>query len=118
MLRRKQTMRLILRGAKADAFSNDDIAYYSDAARAPGAARAMINYYRASARFGVSTLPKIAAPTLVIWGEQDVALGTELLENLDQVASDLQIERIPSASHWVMEDAPDEAHAAIRAFLA
>ena len=118
LLKRKSTMKLVLKGNHPNAFSPEEIAFYSDATRAPGAARAMINYYRASARYGSKRLPKIKAPTLVLWGEQDVALGQELLEGLDQVADDLQIQRLKNASHWVMEDAPKEAHAAIRAFFA
>ena len=46
-MRRKKTMNMVLRGARPDTFSDAEISYYRDAARAPGAARAMINYYRA-----------------------------------------------------------------------
>ncbi|MEO7110012.1 MAG: alpha/beta fold hydrolase [Polyangiaceae bacterium] len=117
-MRNEKTMPKVLRGATPNAFSEEDISYYRDAARAPGAARAMINYYRASARYGLPRLPKVKAPTLVLWGEQDVALSPKLLEHLDEHVDNLKIEMLPTASHWVIEDAPDEVHAAIRSFFA
>jgi pimeloyl-ACP methyl ester carboxylesterase len=69
----------------------------------------MINYYRSSVRTppkqAEAALRPIKAPTLVIWGEGDRYLGTELAEpdhadvpNLDRV------ERLPDASHWVHHD--------------
>ncbi|MEO8801122.1 MAG: alpha/beta hydrolase, partial [Polyangiaceae bacterium] len=100
-----------------DAFSPSEIAYYSDATRAPGAARAMINYYRASARYPSPRLPKITVPTLIIWGEKDVALGTELLDDLDPYVESPQVKRLANASHWVLEDEPEAAHTAISLFL-
>ena len=117
-MRNEKTMPKVLRGATPNAFSEEDISYYRDAARAPGAARGMINYYRASARYGSPRLPKVTAPTLVLWGEQDVALSPKLLDGLDKLVDDLEIRMLPTASHWVMEDAPEEAHAAIAAFFA
>lgn len=117
LLKQRKTMELVLRGAKPDAFSPGEIATYSDAARAPGAARSMINYYRASARYGSPRLPKITVPTLVIWGEEDIALGTELLGDLDRYVESPQVERVANASHWVLEDEPEAVHAAISRFL-
>jgi pimeloyl-ACP methyl ester carboxylesterase len=117
-MRLEKTMNMVLKGARPDTFSDAEISYYREAARAPGAARAMINYYRASARFGSPKLPKIKTPTLVLWGEQDVALSPKLLDDLDKYVDNLKIQMLPTASHWVMEDAPDEAHAAIASFFA
>ena len=59
--------------------------FTADAARQPGALRAMVNYYRALVRGGgmkrqkeARAIPPIETPTLMIWGEQDLALGKEL----------------------------------------
>jgi pimeloyl-ACP methyl ester carboxylesterase len=116
-MRNERTMPKVLQAASPNAFSEEDISYYREAARAPGAARAMINYYRASARYGSPRLPKIKTPTLVLWGAKDVALSPKLLDDLDEHVDDLKIQMLPTSSHWVMEDAPDEAHAAIRSFF-
>ncbi|MDZ4251937.1 MAG: hypothetical protein U1A72_05115, partial [Sulfuritalea sp.] len=59
----------------------------------------------------------VRVPTLVIWGEADTALGTVLLDGLDQVVPDLRIRRIPEGSHWVIHEQPRQVSAAIREFL-
>jgi pimeloyl-ACP methyl ester carboxylesterase len=95
--------------ARPEAFSASDIATYVEAWEQPGAATATINYYRAlireSPRRTEARIRPVAAPTLVVWGERDRALGPELAEpdpidvpNLEHVV------RLPSASHWVQHD--------------
>ena len=71
------------------------------------------------AQVGEMDLPvlNISVPTLVIWGEQDKAVLTGNLEGLDRYVENLTIHRIPEASHWVQQDAPDEVNRAIRRFL-
>jgi pimeloyl-ACP methyl ester carboxylesterase len=59
----------------------------------------------------------VAAPTLVIWGERDPALGIELLEGLEALVPGVQIHRIPDASHWVQNEAPGEVNRALVDFL-
>src|SRR5690348_14973560 len=55
---------------------------YVEAWSQPGASAAMINYYRASVRQSqkeaVAKLLPVSAPTLVIWGEGDSYLGSDL----------------------------------------
>jgi len=65
-------------------FPEDVLEVYRRAARKPGALRAMVNYYRALVRGGgmkrmkEQGYPPVETPTLMIWGEQDAALGKEL----------------------------------------
>ena len=59
----------------------------------------------------------IKVPTLVIWGEKDIALTTDLLNGLENYVSDLQIRRIPDATHWVQHDASDLVNQYIWDFL-
>jgi len=68
----------------------------------------MINYYRASVRQSqkeaAAKLRTISAPTLVIWGERDSYLGSELAEpKHDDVPNLDRVERL-DASHWVHHD--------------
>ena len=90
-------------------YTPDEMNRYIEAWSQPGAATAMINYYRSSVR----TPPKraeeqirpVSAPTLVIWGEQDRYLGPELAEpEHDDVPNLDRVERLPNASHWVHHD--------------
>ena len=60
-------------------YTDEEIERYVEAWSQPGAATAMINYYRASVRQSPkqaeAQLRPISAPTLVIWGEDDQYLG-------------------------------------------
>ena len=100
-------------------FSDADIARFEEAFAQPGAATGALNWYRAAFRYPKLNLklPAIERPTMLIWGERDTALGIELLEGLDRYARNLRIERIPNASHWVQQDAPDEVNALLVPFL-
>jgi pimeloyl-ACP methyl ester carboxylesterase len=104
--------RNFLRAARPDAYTPQEIERYVEAWSQPGAATAMINYYRASVRQSPkraqTQLRPTPVPTLVIWGLRDRHLGPELAEpdradvpNLDRV------ERLPDASHWVHRDEPE-----------
>jgi pimeloyl-ACP methyl ester carboxylesterase len=77
---------------------------------APGAATAMLNYYRANvgriAR-SASVHARIDVPTLLIWGENDVYLSPTLACGLEPLVTNLTIRRLPGVSHWVQQDAPD-----------
>jgi pimeloyl-ACP methyl ester carboxylesterase len=111
------------------AFDEGDIERYEHAIARPGALTAALDYYRA---FGRSQLRRwfgrdgehearnrtIDARTLVIWGEQDRALGIELTQGLDQWVPDLRIEYLPTASHWVQNDAPERVNELLEGFLA
>ncbi len=93
-------------------FTAEQTDRYIEAWSQPGAATAMINYYRSSVR----TPPKkaeaqihpVKAPTLVIWGQGDRYLGPELAEpEHDDVPNLDRVERLPDASHWVHHDEAD-----------
>ncbi len=102
-------------------FPDEVIDQYKHAAAQAGALRAAINYYRANARRGMwrlaGTDPVVRVPTLVMWGEQDVALGKELNNGLERYVPDLTLRFIKDASHWVQQDRPDLVNEYLLAFL-
>ena len=103
---------------RPDTFSDADLDEYARAFSAPGAATGAINYYRAAAR---SRVPpgKIKAPTLLIWGEDDFALGIELTRGMDGLFEhEPRIEYVPDTSHWVMEERPEVVNRLLLEFLA
>ncbi len=59
----------------------------------------------------------IAAPTLLIWGERDRYLGVGMIEGLSRWVPHLQVVRIPNASHWVQNDAPERVNRLLVDFL-
>lgn len=102
-------------------FSDAVLDVYRKNAAIPGALTAMLNYYRALPRArGLAKkrgMPRIQTPTLMIWGEQDIALGKALTLGTDKHVSDLTLRYLPDASHWVQQDAPDTVNAMLRAWL-
>jgi len=102
-----------------NAFPPDILARYRDNALRPGAMTAMLNYYRANAPAFVKSAPSepVHVPTLMIWGEHDTALGLELTEGYDGLVDDFTLRRLPQASHWVQQDAPDAVNATIAEWM-
>ena len=97
----------------------------------PGALRAMLNWYRGSRLIVpppgltvplpdwlLKAFPKIAVPTLVIWGMKDAALLPIQLDGLEDLVEDLSIVRLPGAGHFAPWQAPDAVAAALEPFLA
>src|SRR6185437_12505830 len=102
-------------------FTPDVLDRYAADAQRPGAMRGMINWYRAAMRLAGKLRgpwPVIETPTLIVWGEEDAALGVELLDGTDAYVRDLTIERLPGVSHWVQQEAPEKVNAILEAWLA
>ena len=91
---------------------------YANQVAEPGAATAMLNWYRAMRlTAGVPRLDTvIEVPTLVIWGEADVALDVIGLDGTERYVRDVRIERLPGISHWVQQHAPDQVNTLLTAF--
>jgi epoxide hydrolase 4 len=113
----------MLRGAAVEksAFPREETAKYQEAMSKPGAIKAALSYYRQLFR----RLPfsfrryevRINAPTLLIWGEQDIALGIELTTGLERWVKDIQIKRIPDSGHWVQQEQPNKVNLYMLEFL-
>jgi pimeloyl-ACP methyl ester carboxylesterase len=102
---------------RPDTFTEEVLDEYARAFTAPGSATAAINYYRAAARSRVPR-QKIAAPSLLIWGEDDFALGIELTRGMDDLfVTPPRVEYLPHTSHWVMEERPEEVNRLLLDFL-
>lgn len=104
------------------AFPPEVLERYRDAMSKPGALTASINYYRASFqrpwRTGGSVLAaRVSAPTLLIWGEQDVALDIAMTYGLEQWVPNIQVKRIPDSGHWVQQEKPELVNQSMREFL-
>jgi pimeloyl-ACP methyl ester carboxylesterase len=102
----------------------DEIRPFRDAIQEPGAAHAMLAYYRTSVRRGLAAprasarYAKIAAPTRVIWGMRDVALGfEEQVTPLARYVEHLEVARIEDAGHFVQSERPDAVNAELIDFL-
>jgi pimeloyl-ACP methyl ester carboxylesterase len=114
----KQTLRGFTK--RPETFTEMDLDEYARAFSAPDAATAAINYYRAAVRSPVPTgMKKVRASTLIIWGEDDVALGIELTRGMEGLLErEPRVEYIPDTGHFVMEERPEEVNRLLLEFLA
>lgn len=102
-------------------FPAESVRGYRDNATEPGALTAMLNYYRALFRnareLSRQKLPVITTPTLLLWGEEDVALGKELTFDTGRYVKDLTLRYLPRVSHWVQQEAPETVNRMLEAWL-
>jgi pimeloyl-ACP methyl ester carboxylesterase len=90
-----------------------------------------LNYYRASPLrpaqgpddlLHTLLLPDEAVtarvPVTVLWGEQDHALRTGLLDDLERWVPDLTLHRVPLGSHWLVHEQPSLVAEQISVLLA
>lgn len=99
-------------------FGPEILAHYRDNAMQPGALTAMINYYRANFPDVLKEPVRVIdVPTLMVWGEQDMALDVANTEGYGPLVDDFTLVRLPDASHWVQQDCPDAVNAALVEWL-
>ncbi|MGI4756317.1 MAG: alpha/beta fold hydrolase [Janthinobacterium lividum] len=106
-----------------DAFPHDLLDACAAHAAQPGAARAMVNWYRAFLRGGGlrrqlrQGFPPIDIPVLQIWGMRDTYLAYYTTDGTERYAPLLQRRELPGVSHWVQQDATRECNRLLREFL-
>lgn len=99
-------------------YSSYDLHFLAASLSQPGALTAMLNYYRAAFRYRSTDLTRtIHAPTLLIWSEDDAALGKSLTYGVTQWVPDVKIHYVPNCGHWVQNEAPDEVNTAMLSFM-
>jgi epoxide hydrolase 4 len=108
-------------GTAPGTFSAEDLDLYAQAWSHPGALTGMLNYYRAiplrTPRQTLAAMTPITAPTLVIWGERDAYIGSELAAPEPRWVTDVRVQRIPEATHWVQHEAPERVNELLVEFL-
>jgi pimeloyl-ACP methyl ester carboxylesterase len=104
--------------------TDEDRQVYRKAMLRPGALEKALEYYRVAFRHALSPrrlfarLPRIVAPTLVLWGEEDPALGSELTHGMERLfEGPLTVRYLPGVGHWTQQEAPEEVCRAIGSFL-
>jgi epoxide hydrolase 4 len=103
----------LLRSGKKNTFSVSDIAEYRKAWLQPQALTSMLNWYRAVGDPG--PLPAgairtdrqpgfIKTPTLMLWGEKDIALTKDMAQPSIDLCENGRLVFFPNATHWVQHD--------------
>ncbi len=108
------------RSAQAGTFSANDLARYRAAWSRPGALTAMIDWYRAAARRPPSLPdnPRVAVPTLVLWGARDTALSRAMAAESVAYCDRGRLALFEDATHWVQHDEAARVNALLLDFLA
>ncbi len=69
----------------------------------------------------IPTLPRerltVNAPTFVLWALDDAALLPGLLEGLEDYVPQLEVKKVPGATHWLVHEQPQFVAREIEAFL-
>ncbi len=103
------------------AFPPEVTAKYQEAMSKPGAMTAALNYYRQLFRHlpppATRENTQVSAPTLLIWGEHDIALGIEMTYGLEQWVDDIEVKRLPDSGHWVQQEQPHKVNQLMLDFL-
>ena len=109
----------LLVASLGDALSDDEVVLYKEAWGQPRAIEGGLNWYRANFTDGLPNIDReitVDLPTLVMWGMDDTAPLPSNLEGLDAYVSDLTIEEVEGATHWIAHEVPARVAASIRAF--
>lgn len=115
--------RLVAEGIRQTAvhpevYSDADIAAYARAIAQPGAMRAAVDYYRALVRWGLWRHTKpVDTPTMMIWGEKDIAIEKELARGTGHYVPNFRIHFVPDSGHWVQHDAHAQVNQWLLAFI-
>ena len=100
-----------------EAFTDADLEHFREALRRPYAltrraqllsrpVRGAIFWVRSPADHWLNR--KVQAPTLIIWGEQDIALTKELTYGMEDLfAREFEIKYVPDSGHWVQQEKPE-----------
>jgi pimeloyl-ACP methyl ester carboxylesterase len=94
-------------GSLPGTFDDRDFERYRQAWRREDAIASMINWYRALfRRQNDPPRERVAAPTLVLWGDKDQALLSRMAEESVEYCSNGRLERFADATHWVPHEYP------------
>jgi pimeloyl-ACP methyl ester carboxylesterase len=122
MLRRKD-WQLMVRGMEGSShtgvFEQADFERYRRAWVQRGAITGMLNWYRALFRrpFNLPLKPALKMPVLLLWGSQDVALGSDLAEASIRLCADGRLVFFENASHWLQHEEPEAVNQYLAAFM-
>lgn len=110
--------RMLIGSSRPESVTPTDIDNYHEAWAQPGALTAMLNWYRAMPlEGGLPSQASIRAPTLVCWGDDDIAVRPELATESLNYCVDVELERFPEAGHWVHWDESEGVTEALLAHL-
>lgn len=105
--------------SRPGSFTAQEIECYREAWKQEGALTAMLNWYRAAWR--VKPIPpetcRIKVPTLLVWGIEDHALGSEMAQPSIELCDDGEVVLLEGAGHWIAHEEPQKINELARRFF-
>jgi pimeloyl-ACP methyl ester carboxylesterase len=114
-----QGVRALKGSSQRGTFAPDDLDRYRQAWSQPGALTGMVNWYRAVVRYPpkLPRDPRIHLPAMVLWGQRDRFLASELAELSVRLCDDGQLVTFPDATHWVQHEEAEAVNRHLIAFF-
>ena len=110
--------RMVRATASPGTFSDEELDRLAESWAEPGALTAMLNWYRAGFRRRTQSLPRrVEAPTLVLFGRQDLAEQPGLMAASLKLCDRGRLVEFEDASHWVQRDAAAAVNQELLQFL-
>lgn len=107
-------------GPNPDAVPRSIVDHFVRSLRGPGRLTAALNYYRANLGAGGGAWAalthelKITAPTTLLWGDEDPALGRRAVDaTAGHVNGPYELVVLEGAGHWLQFERPDEVSRAL-----
>ncbi len=98
-----------LREMYAGAFPEAIVDRFIEGFARPGRLTAALNYYRSALRDLSSAMGDVTAPTILIWGDRDIALGRRQAEMTGELVSGpYALHVLEGAGHWLQQERPAE----------
>lgn len=114
----RQTLRRGMQtNARPGTFTEDQLDRYEEAWKQPGALTGGLNWYRAMARLGAQMGPeafnrkfqvRVTVPTLVLWGDKDAFLESQLADESMEWVDDGRLVHFPNTTHWIQHEEAEE----------
>jgi len=107
------------RSGRTHAFTKEDIEKYKEAWSQPEAVTAMLNWYRAAARYQLEITNglRVQVPTLILWGAKDFALSRRMARPSLDYCDDGRLIFFPEATHWVQHAEADDVNRHLLEFI-
>jgi pimeloyl-ACP methyl ester carboxylesterase len=108
-------------GPSGDSVPDKVIDHFVRSVSRPGRLTAALNYYRANLGGGgggawaaLTEIGPIKVPTVLLWGDQDPALGRRAVEETEKhVEGEYRLEVLQGAGHWLQFERPGEVSLAL-----
>jgi pimeloyl-ACP methyl ester carboxylesterase len=104
-------------------FTQTELRLYVDSFREPERADAIVKlyrYYQRAVREGIGgrwRAHRLAAPTLMLFGERDRYLTPRLLPGYEPFTDDMHVELVPDSGHFIVDEKPDLVIERMRSWL-